>query len=63
LSFPGVEHVRFGAVHRGECWLSVAPDDDAAHLRVGDCFVLAGSADYAVASAPGLGSAAPTTPR
>jgi hypothetical protein len=55
--------VRFGAVHRGECWLSVATADDAAHLRVGDCFVLAGSADYAVASAPGLGSAAPTTPR
>jgi AraC-like DNA-binding protein len=54
LSFPGVEHVKFGAVHRGECWLSVETAGDASHLRVGDCFVLAGGAGYSVASAPGL---------
>ena len=53
LSFPGVEHVKFGAVHRGECWLS-AGTGDASHLRVGDCFVLAGGPGYSVASAPGL---------
>jgi AraC-like DNA-binding protein len=54
LSFPGVVHVKFGAVHRGECWLSVGTAGDESHLRAGDCFVLAGGAEYSVASAPGL---------
>jgi AraC-like DNA-binding protein len=54
LSFPGVEHVKFGAVHRGKCWLSVGTGGNESHLRVGDCFVLAGGAGYSVASAPGL---------
>lgn len=54
LSFPGVEHVKFGAVHRGACWLSVDGADGELHLRAGDCFVLAGGHAYSTASAPGL---------
>ncbi|MCZ2846922.1 AraC family transcriptional regulator [Modestobacter sp. VKM Ac-2978] len=54
LSFPGVRHVKFGAVHRGEAWLRVGPDGVEQHLVAGDCFVLTTGTGYAVASAPGL---------
>jgi AraC-like DNA-binding protein len=54
LAFPGVAHVKFGAVHRGECWLRPAPGAPEQHLRAGDCFVLVTGAGYAVAGAPGL---------
>jgi AraC-like DNA-binding protein len=54
LSFPGVAHVKFGAVHRGEAWLRVGPDGDEVHLTAGDCFALTTGSGYAVAGAPGL---------
>lgn len=53
LAFPGVRHVKFGAVHRGEVWLR-AGDAEEVLLRTGDCFVLTTGRGYAVASAPGL---------
>jgi AraC-like DNA-binding protein len=54
LSFPGVRHVKFSAVHRGEVWLTAGADAAEHHLRPGDCFVLTTGEGYAVASAPGL---------
>jgi len=54
LSFPGVAHVKFGAIHRGEAWLRAGTVGPEQHLRAGDCFVLATGGGYAVASAPGL---------
>jgi AraC-like DNA-binding protein len=54
LSFPGVAHVKFGAIHRGEAWLRAGAAGPEQHLRSGDCFVLATGGGYAVASAPGL---------
>jgi AraC-like DNA-binding protein len=54
LAFPGVAHVKFGVVHRGECWLRPAPDEPERQLRAGDCFVLVTGAGYTVAGAPGL---------
>ena len=52
LAFPGVRHVKFGAVHRGEVWLRA--DGDEIRLGAGDCFVLTTGRGYTVASAPGL---------
>lgn len=54
LLFPGVEHVKFGAVHRGQCWVAARGSERVAHLREGDCFVLAGGCGYTVSSVPGL---------
>lgn len=54
LAFPGVVHVKFGAIHRGEAWMRVGSDGPWQHLRTGDCFVLTTGDGYAVASEPGL---------
>jgi AraC-like DNA-binding protein len=53
LSFPGVRHIKFAAIHRGEAWLRAGTDTEQ-HLRAGDCFVLTTADGYAVASEPGL---------
>ena len=54
LSFPGVRHIKFAAIHRGEAWLRTGTDGEERHLRAGDCFVLTTADRYAVASRPGL---------
>lgn len=54
LSFPGVVHIKFCAIHRGEAWLRAGAVAPERHLRPGDCFVLTTGDRYAVASAPGL---------
>ena len=54
MSFPGVAHVKFGAIHRGEAWMRAGASEPEQHLRAGDCYILATGGGYAVASAPGL---------
>jgi len=54
LSFPGVAHIKFGAIHCGEAWLRPGPGRPEQYLRAGDCFVLATGAGYTVANAPDL---------
>lgn len=52
LFFPRVVHVKFGAVERGEVWITAGGEER--RLSAGDCYVLATEDRYAVASAPGL---------
>ena len=52
LSFPRVVHVKFGAVERGEVWMTV--EGEQRRLAAGDCYVIATAEPYAVASGPGM---------
>lgn len=49
LGFTGHQHLKVGAVVTGECWL-IAEGTGPRHLRAGDCYLLASSRPYVVAS-------------
>lgn len=50
LSFAAHGGIKFNAVLRGECWLSVANDAKTYHLREGDCFLLTKGRPFVLAS-------------
>lgn len=49
LGFAGHQHLKVGAVLAGECWL-MPGDAEPAHLRAGDCYLLASNRPYAAGS-------------
>jgi AraC-like DNA-binding protein len=51
LSFEGHRHLKVGAVLAGACWLT-AGDAEPMRLTAGDCYLLASSHPYVVASDP-----------
>ncbi len=40
ISFPGHEGIKFNAVMKGACWVSVAGDPEPRWIEEGDCFLL-----------------------
>jgi AraC-like DNA-binding protein len=50
IRFPGYEGLKFNAVIRGTCWLSVDDVAEQFQLFAGDCYLLTTSASYRLAS-------------
>jgi AraC-like DNA-binding protein len=51
LDFLGHQHLKVGAVVAGDCWL-IPEGAEAIHLAAGDCYLLASSRPFTVASDP-----------
>lgn len=54
LGFPAHDGIKFNAVMRGACWLSVEGDPETVRLVEGDCFLLTRGRPFVLASAPSL---------
>jgi len=54
LDFPPHEGIKFNALLRGTCWLSVEGDPRAYRLEAGDCFLLTRGRPFKLATDPSL---------
>jgi cupin len=54
LSFPSHDGIKFNAVVRGSCWVSVDGHDEIVRLEHGDCFLLTRGRAFNLTADPSL---------
>ena len=54
IAFPPPEGIKFNAVVKGECWLTVEGEAQPIRLEEGDCFLLSRRRAFALSSDPAL---------
>jgi AraC-like DNA-binding protein len=57
MHFPPPENIKFNAVVKGSCWLTVDGEPAPIHLQPGDCFILTRPRAFTLASALGMKTA------